>query len=122
MSTMTFKEQLRELIDSSDSSIKTSFFRSEIMNVYDLSFEYSSGGEKEFQQEILNSNIIFKHEDSYGGEGMGEEYWSVYAFTKGDETLYVKFDGWYQSYNGSEYTGWFFIEPKQVMVTKYIKS
>lgn len=53
---------------------------------------------------------------------MGDEYWSVYSFTDGKETVYIKFDGWYQSYNGSEFTEWFFVEPKQKTVTIFEKD
>lgn len=59
--------------------------------------------------------------DSYGGEGMGDEYWSVVRFTKNGESALVKFDGWYASYNGAEYEEWFFVEAREVMVTKYLK-
>ena len=61
--------------------------------------------------------------DSYGGEGQGEEYYSVWKFvSKDDEVAYVKFDGSYQSYCGSEFDDWFFVEPKQVEVTQYVKA
>ena len=55
-----------------------------------------------------------------GGEGDGEECWAVYKFYNdaGDEA-YVKFDGYYQSYNGSEYQEFFIVEPVQRMVTFY---
>ena len=59
--------------------------------------------------------------DNHGGEGEGDSYWSVYSFTDGDNVVYVQFDGWYASYNGSEFTEWFFVEPKEVLVTKYFK-
>jgi hypothetical protein len=59
--------------------------------------------------------------DNHGGEGEGEDYWSVYSFTDGDNVVYVQFDGWYASYNGAEFTEWFFVEPKEVMVTQYEK-
>lgn len=59
--------------------------------------------------------------DNFGGEGQGNDYWSVYSFTDGDEVVYVQFDGWYASYEGSEYTEWFFVEPKQVTVIKFYK-
>ena len=73
------------------------------------------------------ANLIEEHGftaevvDSYGGEGMGDEYWSVVRFTKNDESALVKFNGWYASYNGAEYEEWFFVEAREVMVTKYFK-
>jgi hypothetical protein len=59
--------------------------------------------------------------DNHGGEGEGDSYWSVYSFTDGDNVVYVQFDGWYASYNGSTYDEWFFVEPKEVLVTQYFK-
>ena len=63
--------------------------------------------------------ISFEHIDNYGGEEMGREYWSVYAFHDEAHAVYVEFDGWYDSYNGSEYEEWFFVEPRQVQVTEF---
>lgn len=61
--------------------------------------------------------------DSYGGESQGEEYYSTWKFvSKEDEVAYVKFDGSYLSYSGSEFDDYFFVEPKQVEVTQYVKA
>lgn len=64
----------------------------------------------------------FEEVDSYGGEGQGEDYWRVYKFVSiSNEVAYVKFNGYYTSYDGADYRNWFFVEPKQVMVTQYFK-
>lgn len=64
----------------------------------------------------------FEEVDSYGGEGKGEDYWIVYKFVSvNNEVAYVKFNGYYYSYDGANYNNWFFVEPKQVMVTRYFK-
>lgn len=65
--------------------------------------------------------VLFEHVDNHGGEGEGEDFWSVYKFTadKTKEVAYVKFQGWYASYSGSEFTEWFFVEPVQKMITFY---
>ena len=39
------------------------------------------------------------------------QYWNPTLKLKGDETVYVKFYRWYQSYNGAEYDSWFFVKP-----------
>lgn len=59
--------------------------------------------------------------ESYGGEGQGDTYYNVYEFSDGEESVFVQFDGWYQSYNGAEYQGCFFVEPKQVTKTEYVR-
>lgn len=65
------------------------------------------------------SNIVAELMDHYGGEGQGDLYWTVWKFTEGDESVLVKFSGWYASYSGAEYKDWFFVEPKQKVVTVY---
>lgn len=79
----------------------------------------------DFENEVLAKadelGLTVDFVDSFGGEGQGNDYWSVYSFTDGDNVVYVQFDGWYASYNGSEYSEWFFVEPKQVVVTKFFK-
>ena len=58
--------------------------------------------------------------DSYGGEGCGEVYYSVYKFeNKDSEVAYVKFEGSYYSYDGATFDSWFFVNPVEVMVTQY---
>jgi hypothetical protein len=39
--------------------------------------------------------------DHYGGEGKGEEYWTVYHFK--DHDVYIRIDGFYSSYCGVEF-------------------
>lgn len=88
--------------------------------------EYPVEGSKwngESENEILAKakelGLAVEFVNNFGGEGRGDQYWSVYSFTDGDNVVYVKFNGWYQSYHGSEYTDWFFVQPKQVQVTKF---
>jgi hypothetical protein len=43
--------------------------------------------------------------DSYGGEGQGETWYSIKYFP--EHNIYIRVDGFYQSYNGTEfYDGW----------------
>ena len=76
----------------------------------------------DFLEMAKEKNIQFQYEDSYGGEGQGDEYWSVYSFSREGESVYVKFDGWYASYNGSEFNEWFFVQPKEKVITVYEKA
>lgn len=55
----------------------------------------------------------------FGGEGMGDEYYNVVKFVKGDDFIFVKFDGYYESYNGSEYQEYCVVTPKEVTSTVY---
>jgi len=57
--------------------------------------------------------------DGYGGEDEGTEYWSVWKFTRGSESVLVRFNGYYQSHCDTEYLGYEFVIPKEVMVIQY---
>ena len=64
----------------------------------------------------------FKMVDSYGGEGQGDTYYKVFKFESGDKAAHIKFDGYYSSYEGSEYRQAFLVEPKEVTVIEYFKK
>lgn len=71
-------------------------------------------------QNLKSEGISYQEEDSFGGEGQGDQYWSVFSFSKeGEETLYVRFYGWYTSYNGAEYEGYKFVKPYEKVITVY---
>ena len=64
----------------------------------------------------------YKGADSYGGEGQGSDFYSVILIRNPDdhdEQYYIKFQGWYTSYDGADYDNWSFVEPKQKTITVY---
>jgi hypothetical protein len=65
--------------------------------------------------------ITTKFMANFGGEGESNDYWSVYSFTKDEMTVYVQFDGYCTSYGGGTYHELFFVEPREVALTKYFK-
>ena len=68
--------------------------------------------------------LIWEEVDQYGGEGQGDTWYSIKYFPEHD--VYIRVNGWYQSYNGTEfYNGWECCEevkPKQKTITVYEKS
>jgi len=76
---------------------------------------------KDFHARIDALGIDISYVDHIGGEGEGEEYWSVYEFRTPYESTFIKFDGYYQSYDGSTFTEFYEVKPKQRMVTFYEK-
>ena len=71
-----------------------------------------------------SDELPFEHKgvDSYGGEDQGSDFYSVILIHNPDdhdEQYYIKLQGWYASYDGAEYEGWFFVEPKQKTITVY---
>jgi hypothetical protein len=105
MQEQTFKEFLKELLDNGEDMVSGSLFHSDFN---DEISKYDRGNAVEFKQALIDNKVTVEHLDNYGGEGCGDDYYSVYSFTNQEETLVVKFQGWYQSYNGSEFSEWFF--------------
>lgn len=83
---------------------------------------WDSSETKDLKEEFQSLDIVVCKEDHYGGEGQGDEYWTVYSFSRGTEKVYIQFNGWYASYNGAEFTERFFVQPRQKMVTYYERS
>lgn len=53
-----------------------------------------------FQQDLVGPH---KEVDSYGGEDQGSEWYTVKHFT--DHDVYIRVDGYYSSYNGTDFDG-----------------
>jgi len=73
--------------------------------------------EGEFKEAFLTLGS-FECVEQRGGEGKGDEYYTVFYFK--DHDVYIQFDGWYASYQGSEYSDMFEVRPEVVSVTQYI--
>ena len=115
--TTELKAQLTLILNEAESFVLNSFFGSEFGGTYFSDPEAYT----EVNNTLGNLGISAEHQTNHGGEGEGDSFWSVYKFTQGEVTVFVKFDGSYQSYNGSEYDSWYFVEPKEVTVTEYFK-
>ena len=113
----TLKELLKELLINS--YIQKKFFNSDTPEYS----EYLRKGseEEKFLIDAADMGVSFVYADSQGGEGQGDEYWSVYKFTKNSESVFVKFDGSYSSYDGSYYEDWYFVESKMVEVCRFFR-
>lgn len=64
----------------------------------------------------------FEVEDDRGGEGQGEEYYTVFSFTDlNGEKNYFKFEGYYSSWEGVYYDDAVIEEviPKEVTIIKW---
>jgi len=111
---MSLKDTIKGLLDEAGhNTLQSAFFHEEI------DCGYGDDDDLDLGNELRNLGVAFECVEQHGGEGEGEDFFTVYQFTKGNEVVFVKFQGWYQSYNGSEMTGWAFVTPKQVMVTVY---
>ena len=95
-----FEKLVVKLLNEADSGVKSSyFFHGEANDAYDESSYWD--GVAEFNEILQSHGINFEQKERFGGEGQGDDYYSVYHFfTKTDE-CYIEFSGWYQSYNGA---------------------
>jgi hypothetical protein len=121
---MSFKNKVKEWLNEQDEGMIDAFFESDNPVVFDRRDDEDEKARKKEAQVFLSTGVEVEHEDNFGGEDEGNGYWSVYSFKDNttDETLYVKFDGWYQSYTGSTFTEWYFVTPKKVQITQYVKD
>lgn len=72
-------------------------------------------------KELNELGFEFHEEDHHGGEGQGDQYWSVIKITRGDQVAFIKFYGWYASFAGSEmsHSADEFVEVVKVPVESY---
>lgn len=116
--TQTLKNTVESLLKEADSKVQSQFFYSEVSD----DDKWDEDCITDFKVKLKEKGITFKHEDNFGGEGQGDDYWSVYSFTDRDNfKVYVQFDGWYASYNGADYSEYFFVEPKEVTRVEFFK-
>lgn len=114
----TLKQKVQALLKEADSGVIENFFDSHMNDKY-ADKRWPDEDHDNFLNSAKEVNVKFEHMDEHGGEEQGEDYWSVYKFTDGTDEVFVKFSGYYQSYDGSTFDSWFFVQPHEVMVTQY---
>lgn len=112
---MSLKDKVIELLREADSDVRNDFFHAEISD----NITWDSEEMSDFRKAASDQGINFEHVDRYGGEGEGEEYWSVYSFSDGQEVVFIKFDGTYASYYGSEFDEFYEVQAVERLVTFY---
>lgn len=70
-----------------------------------------------YGKELTQMGASFKEMDSYGGEDQGSEFWCVWEFTRGDEVVHFKFEGWYASYEGATFEHVYEVSPVEKTIT-----
>lgn len=77
--------------------------------------EISSG----YGKDLHLAGIEYEQVKCFGYEDQCSYCYRVYKFNRDGETVFVKFAGFYSSYDGVEFDEWFFVEPVQEIVTHY---
>jgi len=125
MEKLTFEEIMNQVKNDFESVIDFAHEGYDYINVPndfmpELDTDYESRKQRrlEYQKTLPIGEV--KTVDQHGGEGEGEDWHIVYHFVNHD--VYVRVDGWYQSYHGTEFDGWEAcseVRPKERMVTFY---
>ena len=70
-------------------------------------------------EEELESFGEVENVESFGGEGQGDHVYMVFYFK--DHDVYLRADGYYNSWEGKDWSGssWYPVRPKQVTKTVY---
>ncbi len=73
------------------------------------------------RDELIDHNLDYDEVDQYGGTGQGDTWYAIKYFPQHD--VYIKVDGWYSSYNGTNFDGWghdvYEVRPKEKTITVY---
>jgi hypothetical protein len=77
---------------------------------------------KDFRKQLTEANINFELVDRYGGEDQGSDYWSVYSFSDGMQVVFIKFDGYYASYDDSTYEEFYEVQAVEKTITVFEKK
>jgi hypothetical protein len=115
-----FQSEVNDLLNKFSEANKQ-FFRYKVDHSTEEDYKWFDVDELEALSNLRTNGLNWTQVKTYGGhEGDGEECWSVYKFYNSeDDVAYIKFDGYYQSYNGSEYQEFYVVEPVDRMVTFY---
>lgn len=120
---MTLKDLLKDFFDHNEGEAEMAMNGNNLWGYvpYTPKGKESSGYWKSHFEVFAESNGIDKPilVEDYGGEDMGSTYYAVHKFTRGDETVFIKFYGYYASYNGADYEGFEFVTPKEKLVVVY---
>jgi len=78
---------------------------------------------QKFKARLTAHSIGYELVESVGGdtEEDGSTYFKVYNFSDGVNECWIKFDGWYSSYDGAELRVYFPVKPEVKQVTVFEK-
>ena len=112
-------DRVSALLAEADNEVKDEFHNGEFtprLHVWDCESVL------DFRKQLVEAKINFDLVDRYGGEDQGSDYWSVYSFTDGMQVVFIKFDGWYASYDGSTYEEFYEVKLVEKTITVFEKK
>jgi ABC-type glycerol-3-phosphate transport system substrate-binding protein len=112
-------DRINALFVETDSDVEDAFHGGDVM---DKPYTWDEDSVIEFKKQLNEAKINFKLEDRYGGEDQGNDYWSVYSFTDGMQVVFIKFDGYYASYDGSTFEEFYEVKAVEYTSTMFVKK
>ena len=112
-------DKINALFVEADNEVKDEFHNGEFSS---KEYDWDYPSVKDFRKQLTEANINFELVDRYGGEDQGSDYWSVYSFTDGMQVVFIQFQGWYASYEGSTYEEFYEVKPVEKTITVFEKK
>lgn len=102
--------------EMSRSTIEEALFKGNTYSRQDTLFQ-------KFKARLNEHAIGFELAEEVGGdtEEDGSTYFKVYNFSDGVNECWIKFDGWYSSYDGAELRVYFPVKPEVKQITVFEK-
>lgn len=115
---MTFEQTLVDYFNSNQ-SVATEAMHAGLTISY-VPWKQTEPVLTEFGEFAEPLGLSIKLVDNYGGEDQGSTYYAVYQFSKaGEQDVYIKFHGWYASYDGATFGDFKVVQPKQVIKIEF---
>jgi len=112
------KDKVLALLAEADYDVIREFFHGEVSD--NITWDSEEVGE--FRKALSDADIRFEFVDRYGGEDQGSDYWSVYSFNDSNEVVFIQFQGWYTSYDGSTFDEFYQVQPVEKTITVFEKK
>lgn len=95
----------------------------EIFEQFDRDINYYNHDDTHYSDFENDDYVIESEIDRFGGEGQGDECWVVSRVQdkRTEEVFFIKFDGYYSSWEGSDFSNndWNIVAPKEVKVVQW---
>lgn len=114
-----FKDKIAALLAEVDREVINELF---IGKFTPKEYSWESTEITQFRKVLKDNDISFDLVDRYGGEDQGSDYWSVYSFSDGMQVVFIQFQGWYASYEGSTFDEFYEVQPVEKTITVFEKK
>lgn len=92
-------------------------------NEFDVDLQNYNSEDAQFNSYESENYSCQREVDDFGGEGQGEERWTISRILdkKTGEVFFIRFDGYYESWNGSDWSNndWCIVRPHEVKVIQW---